>query len=128
MSLTDPIGDLLTRLRNAANGRRTDCRVPWSKLKQAICDLLKQHGYIESSVVEGEGVEREIVVTFRTDRPALLLKRVSTPGGRKYVGSEEIRGHLHGSTIAIISTSLGLLTSKEARAKKVGGEILCTVS
>ncbi len=128
MPLTDPIGDLITRMRNAQHGRRTDCRAPWSRLKQAICDLLKQHGYLESVVVDGDGVGKELVVSFRQDREPLLLKRISTPGGRKYVGSEEIRMHLHGNSLAVISTSSGLLTSKQARAKNVGGEILCTVS
>ncbi len=128
MSLTDPIGDLVTRMRNAQHGRRTDCRAPWSRIKQAICDLMKLHGYLESVVAEGEGAKKELVVTFKTDRPALLLKRISTPGGRKYVGADGIRALLHGSTMAIISTSSGLLTSKEARSKNIGGEVLCTVS
>ena len=128
MSFTDPIGDLLTRMRNAQHGRRTECRAPWSRIKQAICDVLKQHGYLESVTVEGEGAKKELVVLFRQDREALTLKRISTPGGRKYVGSGEIRSHLHGNSLAVISTSSGLLTHKEARAKNVGGEILCTVS
>lgn len=128
MSLTDPIGDLITRMRNAQHGRRTDCRAPWSKILQAICDLMKQKGFLESVTVEGEENKKELVVTFKTDRPALTLKRISTPGGRKYVGAEGIRALLHGNTIAIVSTSSGLLTSKEARAKNVGGEVLCTVS
>ncbi len=128
MSLTDPIGDLITRMRNAQHGRRTDCRAPWSKIKQAICDVMKQKGFLESVTVEGEETKKELVVTFKTDRPALILKRISTPGGRKYVGSTGIRALLHGNTLAIVSTSSGLLTSKEARAKNVGGEVLCTVS
>ena len=128
MPLTDPIGDFITRMRNAQHGRRTECRAQWSKLKEAICQVLKQNGFIESVSVEGEGSIREIVVTFKADRPALILKRVSTPGGRKYVASSDIRKLLHGNSIAVISTSSGLLTNKEARAKNVGGEILCTVS
>ncbi len=128
MSLTDPIGDLITRMRNAQHGRRTDCSAPWSRILQAICDLMKEKGYLESVVVEGEGSEKEIIVTFKTDRPALLLKRISTPGGRKYVGADGIRALLHGSSMAIISTSSGLLTHQDARAKNIGGEILCTVS
>ncbi len=128
MSLTDPIGDLITRMRNAQHGRRTDCRAPWSKILQAICDLMMQKGFLESVIVEGEEGKKQLVVTFKTDRPALILKRISTPGGRKYVGASGIRALLHGNTIAIVSTSSGLLTSKEARAKNVGGEVLCTVS
>ncbi|MSR67897.1 30S ribosomal protein S8 [Candidatus Peribacteria bacterium] len=128
MPLTDPIGDLITRMRNAQHGGRSDCRAQWSKIKQAICDLMKQQGYLETVTVEGEEAKKELVVTFRTDRPALLLKRISTPGGRKYVGSGDIRSHLHGSSMAILSTSTGLVTHKEARLKNIGGEILCTVS
>ena len=64
MTLTDPIGDLITRMRNAQQGRRTDCRAPWSTLKQAICDLLAKQGYLESSVIEGEGVELESWTIF----------------------------------------------------------------
>lgn len=128
MPVNDPIGDFLTRIRNAQHGRRTDCKAQWSTILQAICDLLKREGFLESVIVEGEGSIREITVTFRTDRPALELKRISTPGGRKYVGADDIRSHLHGSSMAILSTSGGLLTHKEARAKNIGGEILCTVS
>ena len=128
MPLTDPIGDLLTRIRNAQHGRRPECRAPWSKMKEGICQLLKTHGYIADARTEGEGVEKEVVVTFLTDRPALELKRVSSPGGRKYVGAADIRALLHGAAIAIISTSSGLMTDKEARSKKIGGELLCTIS
>lgn len=128
MPVTDPIGDFLTRMRNAQHGRRTDCRAQWSTIKQAMCELMKQCGYLESVAVEGEGSKKEIVVTFRTDRPALELKRVSTPGGRKYAGADDFRPLLHGSSIAIVSTSQGLLTHKEAKKKNIGGEVLCTVS
>ncbi len=128
MPLTDPIGDLLTRMRNAQHGRRSECRAPWSRIKQSICELLKAQGYLAEVSTEGEGIEKEIVVVFRSDRPALELKRVSTPGGRAYVGFADIRKYLHGSSMGVISTSNGLLTDKEAREKKVGGEFLCTVS
>lgn len=128
MPLTDPIGDFLTRIRNAQHGRRTECRAPWSKMKEGICGLLKTHDFVASVTTEGEGTEKEVVVTFHTDRLPLQLKRVSTPGGRKYVGSGEIRALLHGNSMAIISTSSGLLTDKEARDKNLGGEFLCTIS
>ncbi len=128
MPLTDPIGDLVTRLRNAQHGRRAECRAPWSRLKQGICELLKTHGFVADATVEGDGTQKEVVVTFRTDRNPLELKRISTPGARKYVGSHDIRHHMHGNAMAVISTSNGLLTDKEAKAKNVGGEILCTIS
>jgi small subunit ribosomal protein S8 len=128
MPVTDPIGDLLTRMRNAQHGRRTECRAQWSRIKESICQLLKEHGYIADVQVDGEGVHRELVVIFKTDRPVLALKRVSTPGGRTYVGVDGIRHLLHGNTMAIISTSAGLLTDKQARERKIGGELLCTIS
>lgn len=128
MSFTDPIGDLLTRIRNAQHGRHTDCRAPWSKIKQGICDLLKKHDFVADSRVEGEGKDKEVVVVFRTDRAPLSLGRVSKPGGRKYVGYTDIRHLLHGSALAIVSTSHGLLTHHEAKEQKVGGEVLCTIS
>lgn len=128
MPVTDPIGDLITRLRNAQHGRRSECSAPWSKIKQGICEVMKTHGFLADVRVEGDGTAKHIVAVFRTDRPALELKRISTPGGRKYVGAADIRHFLHGSAMAVISTSSGLLTNKEAREKNVGGEILCTVS
>jgi small subunit ribosomal protein S8 len=128
MPLTDPIGDLLTRIRNAQHGRRTECRAPWSTIKQRLCEVLKEQGYLATVSAEGEGPAKEIVVTFRDDRPALTLKRISTPGSRTYVGAGEIRSFLHGNSLAVLSTSAGLLTDKEARQKRMGGEILCTVS
>ncbi len=128
MPLTDPIGDLLTRIRNAQHGRRTECRAPWSKIKQGICELLKTHEYVADAKVEGEGKEKEVVVVFKTDRPALILSRISKPGSRKYSASSDIRKALHGNSLAIISTSSGLLTHKEAKEKNVGGEVLCTIS
>lgn len=128
MSFTDPIGDLLTRMRNAQHGRHTDCRAPWSKIKQGICDLLLKHGFVAESRVEGEGKDKEVVVVFKADRAPLTLGRVSRPGGRKYVGFTDIRHLLHGNALAIVSTSHGLLTQHEAKEQKVGGEVLCTIS
>lgn len=128
MSLSDPIGDFLTRMRNAQHGRHLDCRAPWSTIKQSICELLRDKKFLADARVEGEGKDKKVVAVFRTDRPVLELKRISTPGGRKYVGSADIRKYLHGSAMAIISTSAGLMTGKEAKAKNIGGEILCTIS
>lgn len=128
MPVNDPIADLLTRLRNAQHGRRTECVVPWSTMKQSICELLKTEGYLSEVRVEGEGAQKMITSVFVPGRCALLLKRVSTPGGRTYIGFDGIRRYLHGAGLAILSTSQGLLTDKQARQKKVGGELLCTVA
>jgi small subunit ribosomal protein S8 len=128
MPVSDPIGDLLTRMRNAQHARRSECHAPWSRMKQGICELLKREGYLDDVRTEGDGVEKEVVAVFKSDRPELLLKRVSKPGARKYVGTGDIRKELHGSSLAIISSSHGLITQKEAREKKSGGELLCTVA
>ena len=128
MPLSDPIGDLLTRMRNAQHGRHTDCRAPWSRLKQSLCELLKSEGYLADAKSDGAGPEKEVVVAFRDDRPVLILKRISTPGARVYVSAGEIRHYLHGNSLAILSTSLGLIIDKVAREKNVGGELFCTVS
>lgn len=128
MPLTDPIGDLLTRMRNAQHGRRTECRAQWSRIKQELCEVMKKNGYLADVRVEGEAPHQEIVVIFRTDRAPLTVSRVSRPGGRKYVGFDGIRHLLHGNSLAVLSTSQGLLTNREAREKKIGGELLCTVS
>ena len=128
MHLNDPIADLLTRIRNAQHARRTECVAPWSKIKLHMCELLVREGYVESVEVEGEGVKQQLVVHFLPHREPLALKRISSPGSRKYVSGNAIRPHLHGASLAILSTSHGLLTDKQAREKKIGGELLCTIS
>ncbi len=128
MPVTDPIADFLTRLRNAQHGRRTECLVPWSRIKQEMCELLKAEGYVADVRIDEEGVKKTLVVTFVPDRSTLILKRVSTPGGRTYVGIGEVRAYMHGAGMAILSTSKGLLTDKQARRQGVGGELLCTVA
>ena len=128
MSMTDPIGDLLTRIRNAQHGRRPDCRACWSKIKHGICEILHKHGYLESVEVTGEAPHKELHLTFVATKPFLAINRVSTPGGRKYVGAEDIRNALHGQSFAIVSTSKGLLSDQEARKLKLGGEVICTFS
>ncbi len=128
MSFTDPIADLLTRIRNAQHGRRPDCKLRYSKLKEAICNLLKDRKFLSSVEVVGEGYRRELVLTFNPDKPFASINRVSTPGGRRYVGADGIRKVLYGHSYAIISTSQGLMTDKEARKRKIGGEVLCTFS
>lgn len=128
MPVNDPIADLLTRIRNAQHARRTECVVPWSRIKQEICELLKVQGYVEEVAVEGDKAEKMITITFIPKRAPLELKRISTPGGRRYVGADGIRSFLHGASLAIVSTSNGLLTGKQAKEKNVGGELLCTIA
>ncbi len=126
--LTDPIGDLLTRMRNAQRVRKTECSAPWSKAKEQLCELLKKDGWIKDTEVRGEGIGREVVVIFLEDKPVLELKRISKPGRRVYQGYENMRPILNGFGIAILTTSEGFMTDKEARKKHIGGEVLCTIA
>lgn len=126
--LSDPIGDLLTRIRNAQSAGRTQCRAPWSKIKLSLCELLAREGMIQGVATEGTAPRQELVITFASDRPVLSLSRVSTPGRRVYRSVEELEPVENGFGIAVLTTSQGLLTDREARQKKIGGEVLCTVS
>jgi small subunit ribosomal protein S8 len=127
-NLTDPIGDLITRMRNAQKARKPSCRGQWSTINEELCNVLKSEGWIAEVRVLGEAPHQEIEVTFNPEKPTLQLKRVSKPGRRVYAGSKELSPVLRGYGAAIITTSQGLLTDAQARQKKVGGEILCTVS
>lgn len=126
--LTDPIGDMITRMRNAQKARRTSCRAPWSKIKVALAELLKAEGWIADVKVVGEAPKQEVEIVFATDKPALTLKRVSKPGQRTYSGGKALKPVLRGYGMAILTTSEGLLTDKQARQRNVGGEVLCTIS
>ena len=128
MPVTDPIADLLTRIRNAQHVRHEHCSCPWSRHKEEICNLLKKQGYLSEVQVEGEGKEKTITVHFSTDHPKLTLKRVSKPGRRVFAGRNDLKPVLSGFGIAIVTTSQGLMTDIEARKKKIGGEVLCTIS
>jgi small subunit ribosomal protein S8 len=125
--VNDPIGDFLTRMRNAQGARRNFCRAPWSRMKENLAELLKREGLLESYSVIGEEPKQDIEVKFVAGR-TLELKRVSKPGRRVYSGAAEIKPVLRGYGIAILTTSQGLMTDSEARKKKVGGEVLCTIS
>ena len=126
--LNDPIGDLITRMRNAQSVGNPTCRAPWSRIKQQLCDLLVKGEWIASAVAEGEGTKKDLVVTFRTDRDPLILTRVSKPGRRTYSSAKDLSPVMRGFGIAVLTTSEGLMTDREARIKKVGGEVLCTIA
>jgi small subunit ribosomal protein S8 len=131
MSFTDPIGDMLTRIRNASSARHEKVLVPRSRLKIRIAEVLKEEGFIKDFVVHEEGTQGAITVLLRysADRePAISdIKRVSKPGLRRYVPNDSIPRVLNGMGIAILSTSKGVLVDREARKQKVGGELICTV-
>lgn len=126
--VTDPIGDLLTRMRNAQKAGKTTCRAPLSKMRRQLLELLKQEGWIADVQLIGDAPKQELEITFSPEKPSLTLKRVSKPGRRDYVGVKDLRPVLRGFGISVLTTSQGLMTDNQAREKKIGGEVLCTVS
>lgn len=131
MSMSDPIADLLTRVRNAAQAEHHTVDVPASSLKIEICRVLKEEGYISEFTVAEEPKPGSIRLHLKygRDRRAVVqgLKRISKPSLRVYVGSQDIRPVCSGLGISIMSTSQGVMTGKKARNAKVGGEVLCEV-
>jgi small subunit ribosomal protein S8 len=129
--MTDPVADFLTRLRNASKAQHESLSVPYSKLKGTIADILKAEGYIDSYKVEDAKVGKSLVVNLKygVNREASIagIKRVSKPGLRVYAKSTELPKVLGGLGIAILSTSSGLLTDRQAAKKGVGGEVLAYV-
>lgn len=132
MSMSDPISDMLTRIRNAQLAEKTTVTMPSSKLKVAIAELLKDEGYVDGfNVVAGEGGKAtlEIGLKYYSGRPVIeKIQRISRPGLRIYKGSEDIPKVMNGLGIAIVSTSKGLMTDRKARANGIGGEVLCVVA
>ncbi|MGL5683149.1 MAG: 30S ribosomal protein S8 [Marinifilaceae bacterium] len=130
--MTDPIADFLTRVRNAVRVGHKIVEIPGSKMKLGLTRILKEKGYILNYKVEEDGVKSSIKIALKyhpeTKTPAIkALVRVSKPGLRRYTNVEEMPRVLNGLGVAIISTSMGLMTDKEARQKNVGGEVLCYV-
>lgn len=128
--VTDPIGDMLTRIRNAAQAKHEKTVIPASKLKRAIVKVLKSEGYIKDFVFHEDDKQGEITVFLKYDGGKSVirnLKRVSKPGIRRYVPKDEIPRVLGGLGIAVLSTSKGVLVDREARKAGVGGELLCTI-
>ena len=131
MSMTDPIADLLTRIRNANLAHHEVVEIPASKIKKSIAEILKSEGFIRDvEYIEDnkQGVIR-VFLKYGEDRNRVItgIKRISKPGLRKYAKAEELPKVLNGLGIAIISTSAGVITDKEARSKQVGGEVLAYV-
>jgi small subunit ribosomal protein S8 len=131
MSMTDPIADLLARIRNAHRAKHDRLDVPASRLKLEVCRILKEEGYIKD-VKQVEAKPRDVIRVFlnytKDGEPGISrIRRVSTPGRRVYRGAEQIKPVLNGMGIGIISTSKGLLTDRQARDQRVGGEVLCEI-
>ena len=131
MQITDPIADMLTRIRNAGSARHETVDVANSKMKKAIAEILLEEGYIKSFQLIDDGTQGIIRVTLKylpgKEKAIQGLRRVSKPGLRVYAGAEELPQVLRGLGIAIISTSKGIMTDKKARAQHVGGEVLAFV-
>ena len=131
MQITDPIADMLTRIRNAGSARHETVDVPNSKMKKAIAEILLEEGYIKSFQLIDDGTQGTIRITLKylpgKEKAIQGLRRVSKPGLRVYAGADELPQVLRGLGIAIISTSKGIMTDKKARAQHVGGEVLAFV-
>ena len=131
MVVNDPIADLLTRIRNAQTARHDTVTVPASKIKLAIVDILVKEGYVKSAEVVANDGHKNIFITLKygakKEKAITSLKRISKPGLRVYCGYEDLPRVLNGLGIAIISTSKGIMTDKQARANKIGGEVLAYI-
>ncbi|MDQ7989889.1 MAG: 30S ribosomal protein S8 [Candidatus Dactylopiibacterium sp.] len=131
MSMSDPVADMLTRIRNAQLSQKASVAMPSSKLKVAIAQVLKDEGYVDDFVVRGEGSSRELTIALKyyAGRPVIeRIERVSKPGLRVYRGCDELPKVMNGLGVAIVSTPSGVMTDRRARANKVGGEVLCVVA
>ncbi|MCQ8895342.1 30S ribosomal protein S8 [Limnobacter humi] len=131
MSMSDPIADMLTRIRNAQGVDKATVEMPSSKLKVAIAKVLKDEGYIESFSVVGEAAKPvlSIELKYYAGRPVIeKIERVSKPGLRIYKGKDDIPEVMNGLGVAIVSTSKGVMTDRKARASGIGGEVICLVA
>ena len=131
MSMSDPIADMLTRIRNAQSSEKLEVAMPSSKLKTAIAKVLKDEGYIEDFMVRDEAgkAQLSIALKYYAGKPVIdRIERISRPGLRIYKGKEDIPRVMNGLGVAILSTSKGVMTDRKARATGVGGEVLCVVA
>ena len=131
MSMTDPISDMLTRIRNGQKARKVSVTMPASQAKEAVAKVLKDEGYITGFATEGDGAAKTLTVELKYFEGVPVierLERTSRPGLRIYRGKEELPKVLGGLGIAIVSTSAGVMSDRQAREKGIGGEVLCIVS
>ncbi|NBO23680.1 MAG: 30S ribosomal protein S8 [Chlamydiae bacterium] len=129
MSLSDPIADLLTRIRNAAQAKNRYVDVNFSKMKRSIVEIMKEAGFVENYLVNEEQRKMRIFLRYNKQRESVIhdLKRESKPGIRKYVGYQEIPNIMLGLGLSIVSTPKGVISGYEAKKAKVGGELICTI-
>ena len=131
MSMTDPIADMLTRIRNGQKARKVAVSMPASKVKEAVARVLQDEGYILGYALEGEGASKQLTVELKYFEGVPVIEKIqraSRPGLRIYRGKEDLPKVLGGLGVAIVSTSSGVMTDRQAREKGVGGEVLCIVS
>lgn len=130
MVSTDPIADMLSRIRNAIAVRKTTISLPHSKMKEAIANILKDHKYITAVEVEAAPVGKTLVLTINGEHENARITeihRISTPGRRAYTSADKIPNVKQGRGIVIVSTSRGLLTGRQAKSQRIGGELICEV-
>ena len=130
MQITDPIADMLTRIRNAIISNKETVEIPASKMKKAIADILLSEGYVQDVKIVEDGYNGKIVITLKYNNKQSViggLKRISKPGLRQYAGIENMPKALGGFGTVILSTNKGIMTDKQAKAANVGGEVLCYV-
>ena len=128
--MSDPISDMLTRIRNAGAAQVQTIELPHSRIKESVAKILKSEGYVSDVSVEGETAKKKIKIRLKFNGKKSViegLKRVSTPGLRRYVGATEIPRVRGGLGVAIVSTSEGVMTDAQARKKNLGGELLCYI-
>ena len=131
MSMSDPVADMLTRIRNAHMVDKKEVNIPASNLKSAIASVMQQEGYIESFSVNGEAAAKTLTIKLKyyDDKPVIdSLQRISKPSLRVYVKSTEMPSVMNGLGIVIVSTPKGVMTGQNAAAENVGGEVLCSIS
>ena len=131
MSMTDPIADMLTRIRNGQGARKVNVSMPASNSKEAVAKVLQEEGYIIGFATTGEGAEKTLTVELKyfEGTPVIeKIQRTSSPGLRIYRGKDDLPKVLGGLGVAIVSTSAGVMSDRQARAKGIGGEVICVVS
>lgn len=131
MTMTDPIADMLTRIRNGQKARKVSVSMPASKSKEAVARVLTDEGYVNGFATEGEGAERTLTVELKYFDGAPVIERIeraSRPGLRVYRGKDGLPRVLGGLGVAIVSTSAGVMSDAQAREKGIGGEVICVVS
>ena len=130
MTMTDPISDMLTRIRNGQKARKVSVSMPASKAKEAVARVLKDEGYITDFAVDGEGAEKQLSVELKYFEGVPVIEKIqraSRPGLRVYRGKEGLPKVLGGLGVAIVSTSAGVMSDRQAREKGIGGEVICIV-